>query len=93
LKKDEQMPTTSELLEQSRKDLEAQNKAAMERMENVQPTPTQSEIDSAKLSTPTLEELDSKEDHGAPEERSLEGGNAADYKTRASRAKKPASAE
>lgn len=80
------MPTTAELLEQSRKDLEAQNKAAMERMDNVQPTPTQFEVDSAKISTPTLDELDSKEDHGAPEERSLEGGNAAEYRTRASRA-------
>lgn len=87
------MPTTAEILEQNRKDLEAQNKAAMERTEGVQPTPTQYEIDSAKISTPTIEELDGKEDHGAPEERSLEGGSAAEYKTRASRAKKPASAE
>lgn len=80
------MPTTAELLEQSRKDLEAQNKAAMERTDNVQPTPTQYEIDSAKISTPTIEELDGKDDHGAPEERSVEAGGSVEYRTRATRA-------
>jgi hypothetical protein len=87
------MPTPAELLEQSRKDLEAQNKAAMERMDTVQPTPTQAENDAAKVSTPTLEDLDSKEDHGAPEERSIEGGASGEYRTRASRAKKTTAAE
>ncbi|MBD8677936.1 hypothetical protein [Sphingomonas sp. CFBP 13720] len=80
------MPTTEEIVAQNRKDLEAQNKAAMERTENVQPTPTQDEIDSAKLATPTLESLDGKEDHGAPEERAVEAGATAEYRTRASRA-------
>jgi hypothetical protein len=84
------MPTNQEILDQSRKELEEQNKAAMARTENVQPTPTQAEIDSAKLGTPTLEELDGKEDHGAPEERTLQAGNTGEYKTRQTRAKKPA---
>lgn len=84
------MPTPQELLEQSRKDLEEQNKAALERTENVRPTPTQDEVDLAKLATPTLETLDGKEDHGAPDEKSVEAGGAAEYRTRASRARKPA---
>lgn len=80
------MPTPQEIIAQNRKELEAQNKAAMERTDNVQPTPTQEEVDTAKLATPTLETLDSKEDHGAPEERQVEAGGAAEYRTRASRA-------
>lgn len=80
------MPTPQEILAENRKVLEAQNAAAMERTDSVQPTPTQEEIDVAKLATPTLETLDGKEDHGAPEAREIEAGGAAEYRTRASRA-------
>ena len=80
------MPTPQEILAENRKALEAQNAAAMERTDSVQPTPTQEEIDVAKLATPTLETLDGKEDHGAPEERQVEAGGQAEYRTRASRA-------
>jgi hypothetical protein len=84
------MPTNQEILDEGRKALEAQNKAAMQRTENVQPTPTQAEVDAAKLGTPTLEELDGKEDHGAPEEKTLQAGGAGEYTTRQTRAKKSA---
>jgi hypothetical protein len=79
------MPTPQEILAENRKALEAQNAAAMERTDSVQPTPTQEEIDVAKLATPTLETLDGKEDHGAPEERQVEAGGQAEYRTRAAR--------
>lgn len=45
-------------------------KAQLERVSNLKPTPTQAENDRAKLGQ-TLEELDDKEDHGAPEERQV----------------------
>ena len=80
------MPTPQEIRAETRKALESQNAAAMERTDSVQPTPTQEDIDVAKLATPTLETLDGKEDHGAPEERQVEAGGQAEYRTRASRA-------
>lgn len=82
------MPTKEELLTEQRKQMEAQNAEAEKRMNATQPTPTQAEIDSAKLGSIDLAELDSKEDHGAPEEKAVEATGSGTYKTRASTAKK-----
>lgn len=79
------MPTPQEIIAQNRKDLEAQNAAAMERLDGVKPTPTQEENDIAKLATPTLESLDGKEADGSPEARQIEAGDGAEYRTRAVR--------
>lgn len=56
-----------EQLAASRKASEADTKAAEER-QSYQPTPTQEENDRAKLGLSSLEELDDKEDSGAPTE-------------------------
>jgi hypothetical protein len=57
-----------EQLAAERKAADADTKAFYERTNNVQPTPTQEENDRAKLGFNSLEELDSKEDDGAPSE-------------------------
>lgn len=56
-----------EQLSASRKASEADTKAA-EKRQSYQPTPTQEENDRAKLGFNSLEELDDKEDSGAPSE-------------------------
>ena len=57
----------SEALAASRKASEADTKAAAER-QSYQPTPTQEENDRAKLGISSLDDLDDKEDSGAPTE-------------------------
>jgi hypothetical protein len=46
----------------------AENKAQLERSENVQPTPTQEENDRAALGVRDLKELDDKESDGSEEQ-------------------------
>lgn len=57
-----------ETLSAERKAADADTKAFYERTNSVQPTPTQEENDRAKLGFNSLEELDNKEDDGAPSE-------------------------
>ena len=57
----------AEELAASQRASEADTKAAAER-QSYQPTPTQAENDRAKLGIDSLEQLDSKEDSGAPDE-------------------------
>jgi hypothetical protein len=64
--------------------LKAERKAAdeahdeqVERVAKLRPTPTQEENDRAKLGLNSLEDLDNKEPHGAPEEKQAPASGAA----------------
>lgn len=57
-----------EQLAESRKAADADTKAHYKRVADSQPTPTQEENDRAKLGFHSLDDLDSKDDHGAPSE-------------------------
>lgn len=57
-------------LKAERKASDKETAAQIERVAKLQPTPTQAENDRARLGQ-SLEELDDKEDHGAPEERQV----------------------
>lgn len=84
------------------KRVEAETKDAAER-QSYQPTPTQAENDRAKLGNDTLDDLDNKDDNGAPSEaealaaaadadakrlRSTSAASGTGYNTRASTPKK-----
>jgi hypothetical protein len=66
-----QRKSREQQLKDERDASEAATKEQQERVSNLRPTPTQEENDRAKLGLNTLEDLDNKEDHGAPEERSV----------------------
>lgn len=57
-----------EQLAAERKAADEDTKAHYDRVDGVQPTPTQEENDRAKLGFNSLSELDNKEDDGAPSE-------------------------
>lgn len=76
-----------EQLKEERKAADEVTDQQLERTSQVQPTPTQEENDRARLGQ-SVEELDDKEDHGAPEEKSTEAGGSAAYNTRAATPKK-----
>lgn len=62
------MARKDDLAKERRKQTDEQNAEAMKRTERVRPTPTQEEIDRAKLGVESLDELDKKEKDGSEEE-------------------------
>lgn len=80
----------ADALAASQKQSEEDNKAQLERTSSTQPTPTQAEIDRAKLGVESLSELDNKEADGSPEEstRATATDGNAGYANRSLSAKK-----
>lgn len=71
--KDDDTKARDAQLKDERKAADKDTKEQLNRVAQLQPTPTQAENDRAALGQ-TLEELDDKEDHGAPEERQVSAG-------------------
>lgn len=72
-------------LNETRQQVEQETEKASQRQNEVRPTPSQEEIDRARLGTQSLEELDNKEADGSPEEDEQRVRGGLSYQTRDAR--------